>query len=137
MKEKDLILLLTAEDRTKLRGMRKTICGCNVLLQLPRGQFLRPGEILTDNDSNRKVEIKAAKEDLLLIESNSKLQLLQAAYHLGNRHVDIEIEENSLFIKIDPVLQKLLKNRTLSVKKCKKEFFPEMGAYSYNHHKHL
>ena len=87
--EKALQLPLTAEQRTVLRGRRQTPCGRDVLLQLPRDGALQPGDRLTDAKGSLQVEVVAAPEALLRVEAASPLELLQAAYHLGNRHVAI------------------------------------------------
>ena len=58
---------------------------------------------------------------------------MQASYHLGNRHVDLEVQETNLFLESDPVLKKMLLERGLFVKSIRKAFFPEGGAYAHTH----
>ena len=82
-----LQLPLTAEERTVLRGRRTTSCGRPVLLQLPREGSLQPGDLLGDQSGSTVVEVTAAPEALLRVQGSHPLELLQAAYHLGNRHV--------------------------------------------------
>lgn len=129
-----LILPLSAEERTKLRGLRRTTCGCAVLLKLPRTTSLIPGEVLSGENQCPKVLVEAAIEELILVRANSPLELLKAAYHLGNRHVDLELHIHQLFLLKDPVLEKMLLQRGLSVKTVKRHFYPEAGAYSITHH---
>ncbi|WP_320674130.1 urease accessory protein UreE [Prochlorococcus sp. MIT 1341] len=131
--EKLLFLPLSAEQRTKLRGLRKTTCGINVLLQLPREGPLRPGEILTSDKKFPLIEVKAAIEELIQVESSSSLELAKASYHLGNRHVDLEIQDQQLFFLKDPVLELMLKKRGLILKNVSRPFQPESGAYSDPH----
>ena len=136
-KIKSLELVLTANDRTRLRGRRKTTCGQEVILMLPREGPLRDGDVLVGEDSNTQVLIKAAIEDLLLVRANSILELIQASYHLGNRHVELELHSKELFLLEDPVLAEMLIKRGLTVEKTKKAFFPEFGAYyQSSNHKH-
>ena len=137
--KKCLILSLSAEERTRLRGYRKTTCGKEVILHLPREGPLMHGDLLAGESPLPEVLVEAAVEDLILVRSNSILELIKAAYHLGNRHVDLELHSTELFLLKDPVLEKMLKSRGLIVQSSKKPFSPELGAYSemHNHKHHL
>ncbi len=135
--EKRLTLPLSAEERTKLRGIRTTACGLEVLLQLPREGPLLPGEILCGDYPYPKIQVEAAIEQLIQVQSQSLLELIKAAYHLGNRHVDLELQDRQLFLLKDPVLEKLLLRRGLTLKIVKKPFYPEVGAYPIAHNTHL
>jgi len=126
-------LELTAQERKKLRGRRMTLCGVELLLQLPREGPLIPGDLLLGENTSYRVLITAAIEDLLEVSASSTLQLMQASYHLGNRHVDLEVQETNLFLESDPVLKKMLLERGLFVKSIRKAFFPEGGAYAHAH----
>ena len=129
-----LQLALTAEQRTVLRGRRQTPCGREVLLQLPRDGALRPGDRLTDAVGSVQVEVIAAPEALMRVEADSVLELLQAAYHLGNRHVALELHEHELLLPQDPVLEALLQQRGLVLSHCQRPFLPEGGAYGRHSH---
>ena len=107
-KKDPLVLVLTAAERTRLRGHRQTTCGQDVLLQLPREGELMDGDLLIGTNPSIQVLVKAALEKLLVVSTNSMLELTKAAYHLGNRHVDIELRPNELFLLEDPVLADLL-----------------------------
>ena len=89
---------------------------------LPREGPLMEGDLLTGENPVPQVLIKAAIEDLLVVRSQSILELIKAAYHLGNRHVDIELQPNQIFLLEDPVLTEMLISRGLSVNKIKKKF---------------
>lgn len=128
-----LQLALTAEERTRLRGRRQTLSGEAVVLQLPRDQPLQPGEWLRPAEGPAWVEVVAAAEPLLEVRAADSLALLQAAYHLGNRHVAIEIGTAALRLLEDPVLAHLLEHRGLQVCRLTAPFFPEAGAYSHGH----
>ena len=131
--QKFLVLLLSANERNRLRGRCKSTCGQELLLQLPREGPLIDGEVLIGKNPLPEVLVKAAIENLIVVRAQSILELTQAAYHLGNRHVDLELHTKELFLLEDPVLTRMLINRRLSVKKIKKPFFPELGAYSQAH----
>ena len=136
--KKYLVLSLSAEQRTRLRGPRNTICGQEVLLKLPREGPLMDGDLLAGEESSPQVLVKAAEEDLCKIQATSILELIKAAYHLGNRHVDLELHIKELFLVEDPVLITMLEKRGLKIEKLKRPFFPEMGAYDTTHsHKNL
>lgn len=128
------VLALTAEERTRLRGLRRTRCGRAVLLQLPRGEALAPGEWLGPAPELPLVQVQAAPEPLIQVRSGDPLALLQAAYHLGNRHVAMEIHPGELRLLADPVLVHLLEHRGLQVAPLEAPFLPESGAYGPSHH---
>ena len=131
-----LQLPLTAEERTVLRGRRATSCGRPVLLQLPREGSLQPGDLLGDESGSTVVEVAAAPEAFAGA-GTSALELLQAAYHLGNRHVALELHERELLLLEDSVLQQMLESRGLMVSHCERPFLPEGGAYGGGHsHNH-
>jgi urease accessory protein len=127
-------LPLTAEERSRCRGLRHTACGVPVLLQLPRGEALQPGEWLSsDGAQPRWLQVTAAPEPLLRVRAVDGLALLQAAYHLGNRHVALEIRPDELRLLDDPVLAQLLEHRGLEVGRITAPFQPESGAYDHSH----
>lgn len=127
-------LSLTAAERTQLRGLRGTPCGRQLLLQLPRGGPLQPGEWLAENPGQVGiVQVQAAAEALLQVRSSDSLALLQAAYHLGNRHVALEVHPGELRLLEDPVLAQLLEHRGLKVVPLQAPFQPELGAYGAVH----
>ena len=131
-----LELQLTAEERTRLRGHRRSRCGLDLLLQLPRGEALRPGEWLAGEDGQPRVRVEPALEPLLRVRSREPLALLRAAYHLGNRHVALELREGELRLLADPVLEDLLRQQGLEVLPCLEPFLPDTGAYGHGsaHH---
>ena len=126
-----LKLTLSSDERRILRGKRFTDCDQEIILQLPREGKLNDGDILSTNVSNFYVEIIAKKENLLEIRSNSKIELIKTAYHLGNRHVEVKIEEDILLTKSDYVIENMLKNFNVDIVNTQKKFFPERGAHSH------
>jgi urease accessory protein len=136
-----LALALTAQERTSLRGRRRSLCGRDLLLQLPRGAALEPGELLVPvaDGAGPLVRVEAAPEPLLQVRSSDPLALLQAAYHLGNRHVAMELHADRLLLLEDSVLADLLRRRGLQVQLVQAPFMPEPGAYAghapiHSHH---
>ena len=136
IKEKPLLgkflkLSLCSDERRILRGKKLTDCDQEIILQLPREGKLNDGDILSTNVSNFYVEIIAKTENLIGISSNSKIELIKTAYHLGNRHVEVEIEEDILLTKGDYVIENMLKNFNVDIENTQKKFFPERGAHSH------
>jgi len=126
-----LKLTLSSDERRILRGKRLTDCDKEIILQLPRKGKLNDGDILSTNESNLYLEIIAKKENLIEITPKTNLELIKVAYHLGNRHVEIEINENILFTKSDYIIEELLKNFDIFFLKVEKKFFPEIGAFHH------
>ncbi len=124
-----LSLSLTAEERTKSRRPCLTDDGLELYLQLPRGTLLEDRDILTTEEQSILVEIRAKSEPVLTVKGETKLTLMRAIYHLGNRHIPLEITSEYLRLSPDPVLETLLKQMGLEVKYEQNPFFPERGAY--------
>ena len=114
-----------------MRGKRITDCNQEIILLLPRKGKLNDGDILLTSESNFYVEIIAKTETLIEISSNSKNELIKIAYHLGNRHVEIEIKEEILITKSNYVIINMLKNFNVDIVNTQKKFFPERGAHSH------
>ena len=90
---KFLKLTLSSDQRRVFRGKRKSDCNQELQLQLPREGNLNDGDILRTNHKKLFIQIIAQKEKLIEITSQTNLELIKVAYHLGNRHVEIEIIE--------------------------------------------
>lgn len=129
----DLILSLTALERTKTRHRHQTSFG-SIMIQLPRGSVLRNGDLLQTENGDNTVQIVAEPEPVLTVTATNSLDFLRAAYHLGNRHIALEINSNYLRLSPDPVLQSMLEG--LGVKVCAEiaPFEPEGGAYEHHDH---
>lgn len=131
------LLALTAQERTSLRGRRRTVCGRDLVLQVPRGAPLVPGELLASAAAEGPlVRVVAASEPVLQVSGADPLALLQAAYHLGNRHVALELHADRLLLLDDSVLADLLRHRGLQVEQLEAPFCPEPGAYEGHDHGH-
>ena len=124
-----LKLTLSSDERRILRGKRLTDCNQEVILQLPREGKLNDGDILLTNQKNVFIKIVAQKENLIEITAKTNLELIKVAYHLGNRHMEIEINQNFLITKNDYIIEELLKNFEVIIIKVEEKFFPETGAF--------
>jgi urease accessory protein len=124
-------LPLTAEERRRSRYRFDKAGFPPLFFQLPRGTHLNPGDYL-QADSGEILEILAATETLLHVSSDDPLALLKAAYHLGNRHVSLEVTQDYLRLAPDPVLEDMLATLPVTVETITAPFFPERGAF--HHH---
>jgi urease accessory protein len=99
---------------------------------LPRGTVVRGGDVLVAEDGSL-VRVQAAPQDVLRItactEHGSPFDLTRAAYHLGNRHVPIELKPDHLKIEPDHVLADMLRAMHMTVVAVSEPFEPENGAY--------
>jgi urease accessory protein len=130
-------LCLPFESRQRSRLRTKLESGEEVALALPRGEVLRGGDLVTASDG-RVIEVVAEPEKLLHVECGSPVALAKAAYHLGNRHVPVEVGEGYLRIAADHVLEEMLRKQGAQVSAREAPFEPEAGAYSGgdSHHAH-
>ena len=127
-----LNLTLCSEQRKILRGRKFSDCNKELFLQLPREGIIKDGDIFRTNQENIFICVKAKIENLFQISTSSKLKMLKLIYHLGNRHIGIEIYDNYLFVKEDHVIKNLLENFDAEIKLVNKKFFPEIGAYYHD-----
>ncbi len=118
--------------RSKSRLRTRLVSGEDVGLFLPRGTVLRGGHKLRARDG-RVVQVIAATEDLLEVRCSDPFELTRAAYHLGNRHVPIELGDGFLRLRADHVLQGMLVGLGASVLPVRAPFEPEAGAYAPGH----
>ncbi|ANH71012.1 urease accessory protein UreE [Mitsuaria sp. 7] len=106
---------------------------------LPRGTVVRGGDVLVAEDGSL-VRVVAAPQALLRITActahGSPFDLVRAAYHLGNRHVQIELKPDHLKIEPDHVLADMLRAMHLIVNAVEESFEPEAGAYAAGGHGH-
>jgi urease accessory protein len=128
-------LILPFELRQKSRLRTRLESGEEAALFLERGAVLRGGEKLEAADG-RIVEVVAASEHLLLVRANSERELARAAYHLGNRHIPIEVGAAMLKLEYDHVLEIMLRGLGVDVAESQGPFEPEAGAYGGGHHHH-
>ena len=126
---------MTAEMREKARQQLTLPDGRGIHLQLPRGSVLLPGDVLLTENGEAIVRVIAEAEAVYTIRAHYPLALLRAAYHLGNRHVAMEVTEQYLRIKPDHVLLHLIEQLgSLCVTEEQSPFIPDAGAYVHHHH---
>jgi urease accessory protein len=125
---------LTFEARSKSRLLLTLEDGERAALVVERGRVLHGGDRVVTQDG-REVEIIAAEEALLEARSDDPLLIARAAYHLGNRHVALQVMPGRLRLLNDHVLGELLEKLGLQVTAVTAAFEPEGGA-SGRHHAH-
>jgi urease accessory protein len=127
-------LRLPFDLRQKSRLRTQLVSGEDAWLMLPRGNILRGGDKLLGNDA-RVIEVVAAMEAVIHITCADATALAKAAYHLGNRHVPVEVGDGYLRIAADHVLAQMLKGLGATLTGMQAPFEPEGGAYA-NHGGH-
>ena len=128
-------LSLPFELRQKSRLRTKLASGEEAGLFLEHGSILRGGDCLRANDG-RIVLVVAADEELMEAKCATPFELVRAAYHLGNRHVPVQIGDGWLRFQADDVLAQMLRGLKATVSKVSAPFEPEAGAYAGGHHHH-
>ena len=128
-------LMLPFELRQKSRLRTRLTSGEEVGLFLEHGGILRGGDYLRANDG-RIVLVVAAEEDLMQASSASPFALARAAYHLGNRHVPVQIDAVWLRFQTDEVLAHMVRGLNVKLDTLSAPFEPEAGAYAGGHHHH-
>jgi urease accessory protein len=124
--------------RQKSRVRVTLASGAEAGLFLGRGTVLRHGDCLR-TDCGRVIRVEAAPERVLTVRADGHAALLRAAYHLGNRHVPLEIGVDWLRLGFDPVLRDMLIGLGVGVVEEQAPFEPEGGAYQGgqgHHHGH-
>ena len=129
----DARLTLPFGDRQRSRLRTQLNSGEEVGLMLPRGHVLRGGDCLRASDG-RIVEIHAAAETVSTARSDDAQLLARAAYHLGNRHMPLQVGAGWLRYRHDHVLDEMVKGLGLAVQTEQAPFEPESGAYHGGHH---
>jgi urease accessory protein len=121
-------LSLTYEQRSRSRLRARLEDGREVGILLPRGETLIHGELLAD-ERGELIRIRAAAEEVSCARTDDPLLLARAAYHLGNRHVALQIAPGRLCWLHDHVLDAMVRGLGLSVSVERMPFEPEAGAY--------
>lgn len=127
------------DTRSKSRFDATDSTGRRLGVFLPRGQVLRGGDVLVAEDGSL-VRVIAKPQPVLVVrhcsEHGSPFDLLRAAYHLGNRHVQLELQTERLQLEPDHVLAEMLRHMHLIVDEALAPFEPEAGAYAGGGHQH-
>ena len=125
--------------RQKSRFEATDSAGRSIGVFLSRGTVLRGGDVLVAEDGSL-IKVQAAPQSVLRIthcqNHGTPFDLIRAAYHLGNRHVPIELRPDYLQIEPDHVLADMLRAMHLIVNAVDAPFEPESGAYAAGGHAH-
>lgn len=129
-------LTLPFDLRQKARLHATLDSGVEVGLFLDRGQVLRGGDVLKTEEGDF-VQVCAAQENVSTVKCDSTHLFARACYHLGNRHVPLEINSHYLRYQHDHVLDDMLRQLGCEVVHEQAPFEPESGAYAHAHsHSH-
>jgi urease accessory protein len=135
-------ITLDWDARCKSRLAATTSAGTQIHVFLPRGTVMRGGDVLVGDDGTMVV-VKAAPQALHVVTPcavhGGVGDLARAAYHLGNRHVLVDLRSDSLRIEPDTVLADMLRAMHFEVSHAWLDFEPEAGAYDargQHHHAH-
>jgi urease accessory protein len=122
-------------DRRQKSRQRATLdSGEEVAIVLPRGEVMRGGDLVVAVDG-RIIEVVAERESVMHVACGDANALARIAYHLGNRHVPIQVGEGWLRFASDSVLAKMVEKLGANVTAVEAPFEPEAGAYA-PHHRH-
>lgn len=105
-------------------------------LLLPRGLLLRDGDILSNENGDEFIKVIAADEAVSVVRCADRFMLAKACWHLGNRHVPLQIMPGELRYHHDHVLDDMLRQFGLDVDFAHLPFEPEAGAYASKSHAH-
>lgn len=128
-----LVLAYDQREKSRLRGRLES--GEEVAIFTPRGTVLRDGDLLTGQDQ-RVVQVVAAEEPTYGVFCENEHVLARCAFHLGNRHTQVQIGAGLLRIRVDPVLREMVEGLGARVAEETAVFEPEQGAYAGAGHSH-
>lgn len=128
-------LTLPFDLRQKSRFLTKLDSGKEIALVLPRGRVLRGGDRVRRHDGV-VFEIRAAAEACSTVRASEPTQLLRVAYHLGNRHMPLQVGDGFVRYLRDHVLDDMVRGLGAQVVHEQAPFEPEGGAYGGHAHGH-
>lgn len=131
----DELLELAFEHRERSRFRARLVSGEEIGVDLPPGTLLKHGDRLRLPDG-RVVGIEAARERLIEVRAADAAGLARIAYHIGNRHVPVQIGEGWLRLLPDHVLRAMVERLGGRVTEVEEGFQPESGAYGHSHVHH-
>ena len=131
----DDVVELSYGERERSRLRATMLSGREIGIDLPVGTILRHGSKLLLDDGG-VVAVEASDEELLEVRARGVAELARIAYHIGNRHVPIQIGEGWLRILPDHVLKAMVEGLGGLVQAVTSRFQPESGAYGHGHVHH-
>jgi urease accessory protein len=126
-------IALDAHERHRRRIVLTTESGTKFLLDLPQATALRDGDGLLLDDG-AIVRVAGRPEPLLEIAAANASELARLAWHIGNRHIDVQIAGDRLRIRRDHVIEDMLRGLGARITAIEAPFEPEGGAYAHHHH---
>ncbi|MFT6774148.1 MAG: urease accessory protein [Paracoccaceae bacterium] len=123
-------ITLAYDDRWRRRARLTSDGGIEFVLDLPEASELRHGMALELSDG-REIAISAAPEPLTEVLGHDAHHLLRLCWHLGNRHLPVQIEPGRLVIRRDRVLEDMLRHLGAHLHEITEPFTPEGGAYGH------
>jgi urease accessory protein len=128
-------VLIDYDDRHRRRILLHTEARAEVLLDLAQVVRLRDGDGLA-LESGGVVQVCARPEKLLEIHTHEEGELVRIAWHLGNRHLPVQLLDDRIRIRADHVVQEMIEGLGGHVEEIEAAFDPEAGAYAGGHHRH-
>jgi urease accessory protein len=127
----DLAILMHDERRVRRRSLT-LVHGDSVLVDFPEPVTLEDRSALRLEDG-RFIEIIAAEEHLYEVRGSDPIHLMRLVWHLGNRHLKTQIEDDRVLILRDHVIRDMLRGLGATVIEISEPFQPEDGAYAHSH----
>lgn len=128
-------VLIDYDDRHRRRILLRTEAGAELLLDLPQAARLRDGDGLA-LEGGDIVHVRAKPEKLLEIHAHEEGELVRIAWHLGNRHLPVQLLRDRIRIRADHVIGEMVEGLGGHVDAIEAPFDPEAGAYAGGHHHH-
>jgi urease accessory protein len=128
-------VVLDADERHRRRIALTGEGGTAFLLDLPQAAALRDGDGLVLDDG-AIVRVAGKPEPLVEVAAASPHDLARLAWHIGNRHTDVQVVGDRLRIRRDHVLEDMLRGLGARLTPIEAPFDPEHGAYAHGHHHH-
>lgn len=128
-------VVIDYDDRHRRRILLRTETGADLLLDLAQTVRLRDGDGLA-LDSGGVVHVCARPEKLLEIHAHEEGEMVRIAWHLGNRHLPVQLLDDRIRIRADHVIQEMVEGLGGHVAEIDAPFDPEAGAYAGGHHHH-
>lgn len=129
------IIRLDAQERHVRRKLLICSRGAEILVDFATPVILNHGDALVLEDG-RVVEVVAAREDLMEVRGRNPEQLLKLAWHVGNRHLEAQIETDRILLRRDPVIAHMLEHQGAAIQNVVETFTPEQGAYHSHENSH-
>src|SRR5262245_17516047 len=128
-------VVLDADERHRRRITLTGERGTAFLLDLPHATALKDGDGLVLEDGSL-VRVTGKPEPLVEISAASPHELARLAWHIGNRHTDVQVVSDKLRIRRDHVIEEMLHGLGARLVPVEAPFDPEQGAYTHGHQHH-